>query len=461
MVERNPENPVPTIGVVLPSKEVPLLPPVSNPERELPTGIRKFIKYLPDYEGFFAVVYHHTILTAQEHDFPKQVRGETSYSGQTVAFPGVFSLLNLLANMTSKMELHTAVIVAPILQTAVLTQELVAINNASGGRLVAGVAAGYNEWEFGALGFGYRFPHRGKILNQQIEAMRELATGQIVNRRIHTEFDEKGKPIRPETDEVLENVLINPASNYPLNIAVGGFKKPAIVRAAQYGSAWEMLGEVIHLAEQQQFLYEQLERFGRKKEEFRIVGRVALGKTPKDQWIDNFLEWQALGATHVAITTTVDEKDEDAKNDDPDHHTSLRNKFTASLEWLRYPEARMGRLFGENDYNGTKVPDEVAQKFGIQKQTEQNEINSLVVKEAIQPKHILMYFESQNFHRFNIEGTVKIPRQSEKTLNCIYGLRNDDGQIVVIMEEISDDTQKPKTILAYSSSFEMGLKQLN
>ncbi len=460
MVERNSENPIPTIGVVLPSKEVPLLPPVDDQKMERPTGLRKFIQYLPDYKNFFAVVYHHTILTAQKHEFPNQVKGETNYSGSNVAFPGVFSLLNLLANMTNEMQLHTAVIVAPILQTAVLTQELVGINNASRGRLVAGVAAGYNEWEFGALGFGYRFPKRGKILDQQIEAMNLMATGQVVNLRIHTEFDEKGNPIRPETDEVLENVLINPPTKYPLNIAVGGFKKPAIVRAAKYGSGWEMLGDAGQLAEHQQFLYEQLEKFKRDKSKFNIVGRVALGKTPEDQWIDNFLEWRDLGASHVAITTTVDEKDEDEKNPNPDHHTGLRHKFTSSLEWLRHPEARMGRLFGESDSNGFEVPDDVALKFGVEKQPQHKKINSLVVKPAILPKHILMYFESHQFYRFNIDGVVKIPQQSDKMLNCIYGLRNDEGQTVVIMEEISDDAQKPKVIIAYSSDLEMGLRKL-
>ena len=94
MVGKNSENKVPKIGAVLPSKEVPLLSPVENSEKQLETGLREFIRLLPDYPDFFSVVYHHTLVNLKEIEFAIQSKGETRYSGTTVSFPDPISILN-------------------------------------------------------------------------------------------------------------------------------------------------------------------------------------------------------------------------------------------------------------------------------------------------------------------------------------------------------------------------------
>ena len=135
------ENPLPNIGVVVPSKELPL---AARYEDFDISPLEYFIAELVfDWPGAFAAVYHHTVLRSERlpHTEPKHRKGETRYKMQT-PFPDPFAILNMLARSTTHTELFTAVLVSPQLQTAPLAQQIAAIANLSNGRFSVGLGVG-------------------------------------------------------------------------------------------------------------------------------------------------------------------------------------------------------------------------------------------------------------------------------------------------------------------------------
>lgn len=172
---------------------------------------------------------------------------------------------------------------------------------------------------------------RGRILNQQIPAIRELLTGNPLTGKVGPR-------------EVFDQMAINPGTRHKVPIWIGGQSKAARERAAFLGEGWMPLGDVDQYMQQIGYLHEQLSIVGKKPRDFSTMGRIALGKTPSSLWVDNFLSWQRAGATHVALTTTGNESEYDQNGimADPHHHLQLQNRFLELTDWLRTP--RFGTL---------------------------------------------------------------------------------------------------------------------
>src|SRR5262249_47747631 len=80
--------------------------------------------------------------------------------------------LAYLAGRTERVRLGAPVIVLPQRNARLVAKEAAGIDVLSGGRLILGLGAGWSEQEFGWL--GAPFHQRGRLLGEQIAAMREL-----------------------------------------------------------------------------------------------------------------------------------------------------------------------------------------------------------------------------------------------------------------------------------------------
>ena len=96
----------------------------------------------------------------------------------TDPFHEPFALMGYLAAVTRRVRLATSVLVLPQRQTALAAKQSAAVDILSGGRLRQGVASGWNDVEFEALGACFRT--RGARLEEQIELMRHMWTSDLV-----------------------------------------------------------------------------------------------------------------------------------------------------------------------------------------------------------------------------------------------------------------------------------------
>jgi probable F420-dependent oxidoreductase len=123
----------------------------------------------------------------------------------------------------STVRLATSVIVVPQRNAVILAKELATIDALSGGRLIAGVGAGWNEEEFRNLGAAERFHVRGAYLDETIDLWRHLWSGSTepFHGRFHDFEDFVFSPL--------------PAQGGSVPIVVGGRAERALRRAATKG----------------------------------------------------------------------------------------------------------------------------------------------------------------------------------------------------------------------------------
>jgi probable F420-dependent oxidoreductase len=178
--------------------------------------------------------------------------------------------LAYVAALTSRIKLATSVIVIPYRNAVHLAKELATLDRLSKGRVVAGVASGWLEAEFRALGAS--FEKRGAYTDEAIALMRAAWSSAVPE--FHGEFfNLTGMRFGPRPA----------AGNIP--IWVGGTSRRAIRRAVELGDGWH--GTRMNpdqVAERIGWIRELAVRHGRSLDGFAISHRVYLGFAPK--WTD-------------------------------------------------------------------------------------------------------------------------------------------------------------------------------
>ncbi|HEY6431472.1 MAG TPA: LLM class F420-dependent oxidoreductase [Acetobacteraceae bacterium] len=133
-------------------------------------------------------------------------------------------MLCFLAACTERIRLLTSVMVVPHRPAVTAAKMLATADMLSGGRVVAGVGAGWMREEFEALD-APSFDDRGAVTDEYLAACRALWTED--DPRFH------GKHVS------FENVIFRPRPlQSPLPIWVGGESGPALRRTARFGDAW-------------------------------------------------------------------------------------------------------------------------------------------------------------------------------------------------------------------------------
>jgi alkanesulfonate monooxygenase SsuD/methylene tetrahydromethanopterin reductase-like flavin-dependent oxidoreductase (luciferase family) len=133
-------------------------------------------------------------------------------------------MLGRIAAEAGEMELGTAIYVLPLQHPVEVAENFATLDALSGGRLIFGVAQGYRDVEFKALGVPRR--DRAPRFEESIELITRLWT--------ETEVDFHGRYYAVEK----ATLSMQPARKPRPPIWIGASEAPAIVRAARLGDAW-------------------------------------------------------------------------------------------------------------------------------------------------------------------------------------------------------------------------------
>ncbi len=204
---------------------------------------------------------------------PRDVKSKYPYT-ETGVWPTGISrgwlehliVLSFLASRTTTIRLLTTVTILPYRGPIYTAKALATIDFLSGGRLIAGIGAGWMREEFEALGAPL-FEERGSVSNEYVRAFIELWT------KDDPKF--KGKYVQ-FSDIYFEPKPIQ--KPYP-PIWVGGESTPAMKRASQIGNVWYPTGNnprfPLHTPKQFKAAVERIHRYA--EESHRDPSEVGLG----------------------------------------------------------------------------------------------------------------------------------------------------------------------------------------
>ena len=136
--------------------------------------------------------------------------------------------LTFVAALTERIRLGVSVLVFPPRNAVLVAKETATLDVLSGGRLILGLGAGWNEREFQYLGAG--FVDRGKRFDEYIKALKELWTAE------QPSF--QGQWVQ------FDDVLFSPKPVQPGGppIVIGGYSRPTFRRSATLADGWHATG---------------------------------------------------------------------------------------------------------------------------------------------------------------------------------------------------------------------------
>ena len=262
------------IGVVFPQTEIGNDPLVIRDYAQTAEGL-----------GYSHLLAYAHVLGAN----PQRPGGWSGPYTYLTPFHEVFVLFGYLAGLTQKLGLAAGVIILPQRQTALVAKQAAAVDVLSGGRLRLGVGLGWNELEYIAL--NENFHNRGKRMEEQVELLRLLWTGPLV--------DFKGKW------HTIPDAGLNPLPvQRPIPVWFGGNAEAALRRLARLGDGWIALHRRAAEARPAlQMLERFLEEAGRSRSQVGLEARISYETGDPQVWETLLREWQAEGATHLSFNT--------------------------------------------------------------------------------------------------------------------------------------------------------------
>jgi probable F420-dependent oxidoreductase len=132
------------------------------------------------------------------------------------------TVLTLAAAVTDTARLGTSVLVAPLYSSLHLARALATIDQASGGRVIAGLGSGWSRDEY--RGMGADFPHRGRSLDETIDACRALWTA--------------GATTYSDSRMTVDNAFVNPKPASTIPMMLGGYGGRAFRRISTKADGW-------------------------------------------------------------------------------------------------------------------------------------------------------------------------------------------------------------------------------
>ena len=241
---------------------------------------------------------------------------ERGFSGlvtiDRVVYPSYDSLavLAAAAGATSRIELMTNILVAPVYPPVLLAKAAASIDQLSGGRLTLGVAPGARPDDFAAV--GQDFHTRGRDFDNALEVLHRAWAGEPIGpsgkAKAGDGTNSEALPIGPA-----------PVRNGRVPVLIGGTSDKAIARAVTWGAGWTAGGGT---AEQARSVLERVRAAWReagRQDQPRLAALVyfSLGEEVGAdsraylrhyyRWLGEYAEMIAEGAvrTDAAIRDTV------------------------------------------------------------------------------------------------------------------------------------------------------------
>ena len=277
------------------------------------TSIGTDVGALRDFvQGVEALNFHHIV--AYDHVLGATHEGrEPPLNGPYNQFddfhePLVF--FSWVAAMTKSIHLFPAVIVAPQRQTALLAKQACELQNLSEGRLRLGIGVGWNWVEYEALNSDFR--SRGKIIEEQVDVMRQLWAQEFVTfrGRFHT----------------IDRAGISPRPNMAIPIWFGGYTVSALKRSVHFqaGHIFGHLNDgVLSLAAQLRDLLATSTQVPGSMPTEAIFDY----SQPREMWSTWVRKWQEACGTDLAIRTMA------TKNVKPSGCITVDDHLAAFAAW--------------------------------------------------------------------------------------------------------------------------------
>ena len=135
-----------------------------------------------------------------------------------------FVALCAVAAATTRLRLHTNILVLPYRNPFLTAKAVASLDVVSGGRVIVGVAAGYLEGEYRALGAD--FEARNEVADDALRAMKQAWTGATV-RCAGRGYEARGNTMLPA-----------PVQQPHPPLWIGGNSRRALRRAAEHAQGW-------------------------------------------------------------------------------------------------------------------------------------------------------------------------------------------------------------------------------
>ncbi len=227
-----------------------------------------------------------------------------------------FVSLTAAAAATTKLRLHTHILVLPYRNPFMTAKAIASLDVVSGGRVIVGVAAGYLEGEYRAL--GARFEDRNALTDEALVAMKQAWRGESV-KLSGAHFDAAGNTMRPA-----------PLQTPHPPIWVGGNTRLAMRRAVEHAQGWSPfpiarahsarartagIESIEDLGERIAFLKSHAKQWGRTEPidvNFVPFGYAMNAKGPSDltELREQVRALEAIGVTWVSIGVRGQTRDE-------------------------------------------------------------------------------------------------------------------------------------------------------
>ena len=268
------------------------LPPVQVgvvfPQTEIGPRVADVRRYAETAEalGFAHLIAYDHVVGAD----PEVHEGWSGWYDVDSTFHEPMVLFGFLAAVT-RMELVTSIIILPQRQTALVAKQAAQLDLLTEGRFRLGVAVGWNEVEYEALGQDFRA--RGRRIDEQIPLLRRLWTERSVTHE-------------GDFDRITGAGLAPLPIQRPIPIWLGGYSPPAFRRMGRLADGWfpSSLQPGPDLDTALATIARSAEEAGRDPAEIAMEGRLNWrpGIT-RDELQALAGAWREAGASHVSVDT--------------------------------------------------------------------------------------------------------------------------------------------------------------
>lgn len=216
---------------------------------------------------------------------------------ETVAMAGA------LAHRVAGMWIGVAVFAATFRPPAVLTKSATVLDNATGGRFILGLGAGWHAGEHRSFGIPLLPPRERFDRFESYVAV------------VHALFSERARAqpgvTREDPHFPLRNATMEPPPFRPAGppLWLGGQRRRGIALAARFADGWPMpgnqAGDVAYFAERRGVLMRALEEAGRDPGNFTFAGQISCGKSrgERREALETSRKMLRAGAGHLILAT--------------------------------------------------------------------------------------------------------------------------------------------------------------